>query len=86
MATKTKKIDTKKEAKKELMEVLMRALENTEYETADGEDFGFKSFSLVVQGVNGHDVCISLTTPKAGQDTYEYKRLPDDEEEQSRIE
>lgn len=81
MAAKARKVDTKKEAKKELMEVLMRALENTEYEVVDGEDYGFKAFSLVIQGVNGHDVSVSLTTPKAGQDTYEYKRLPDDEEE-----
>ena len=53
-------------------EVLVDALRKSGYEVVDGADYGFKAYSLVVKGVNGHDVRIDLTTPKAKEATYDY--------------
>lgn len=72
MAKTVKKVDTKKEAKEQLNEVLVDALRKSGYEVIDGTDYGFKAYSLVVKGVNGHDVRIDLTTPKAKEATYDY--------------
>ena len=72
MAETVKKVDTKKEAKEQLNEVLVDALRKSGYEVVDGTDYGFKAYSLVVKGVNGHDVRIDLTTPKAKEATYDY--------------
>ena len=72
MAKTVKKVDTKKEAKEQLNEVLVDALCKSGYEVVDGADYGFKAYSLVVKGVNGHDVRIDLTTPKAKEATYDY--------------
>lgn len=72
MAKTVKKVDTKKEAKEKLNEVLVDALRKCGYEVADGTDYGFKAYSLVIKGVNGHDVRIDLTTPKAKEATYDY--------------
>lgn len=72
MAKTVKKVDTKKEAKEQLNEVLVDALRKSGYEVVDGVDYGFKAYSLVVKGVNGHDVRIDLTTPKAKEATYDY--------------
>ena len=44
----------------------------TNCKLVDGADYGFKAYSLVVKGVNGHDVRIDLTTPKAKEATYDY--------------
>lgn len=67
-----KKIDTKKIAKDEILSVLAVAFADNEYEVVSGEEYGFKSHSLVIKGVNGHDVRVDLSAPKAGQDTYQY--------------
>lgn len=72
MAKTVKRVDTKKEAKEQLNEVLVDALRKSGYEVVDGTDYGFKAYSLVVKGVNGHDVRIDLTTPKAKEATYDY--------------
>ena len=72
MAKTVKKVDTKKEAKEQLNEVLVDALRKSGYEVVDGTEYGFKAYSLVVKGVNGHDVRIDLTTPKAKEATYDY--------------
>lgn len=72
MAKTVKKVDTKKEAKEQLNEVLVDTLRKSGYEVVDGTDYGFKAYSLVVKGVNGHDVRIDLTTPKAKEATYDY--------------
>ena len=72
MAKTVKKVDTKKEAKEQLNYVLVDALLKSCYEVVDGTDYGFKAYSLVVKGVNGHDVRIDLTTPKAKEATYDY--------------
>lgn len=72
MAKTVKKVDTKKEAKEQLNDVLVDALRKSGYEVVDGTDYGFKAYSLVVKGVNGHDVRIDLTTPKAKEATYDY--------------
>ena len=72
MAKTVKKVDTKKEAKEQLNNVLVDALRKSGYEVVDGTDYGFKAYSLVVKGVNGHDVRIDLTTPKAKEATYDY--------------
>ena len=72
MAKTVKKVDTKKEAKEQLNEVLVDALRKSGYEVVEGTDYGFKAYSLVVKGVNGHDVRIDLTTPKAKEATYDY--------------
>ena len=72
MAKTVKKVDTKKEAKEQLNEVLVDALRKSGYEVVDGTDYGFKAYSLVVKGVNGHDARIDLTTPKAKEATYDY--------------
>ena len=72
MAKTVKKVDTKKEAKEQLNGTLVDALRKSGYEVADGTDYGFKAYSLVIKGVNGHDVRIDLTTPKAKEDTYDY--------------
>ena len=72
MAKTVKKVDTKKEAKEQLNEVLVDALRKSGYEVVDGTDYGFKAYSLVVKGINGHDVRIDLTTPKAKEATYDY--------------
>lgn len=72
MAKTVKKVDTKKEAKEQLNEVLVDALRKSGYEVVDGTDYGFKAYSLVAKGVNGHDVRIDLTTPKAKEATYDY--------------
>ena len=72
MAKTVKKVDTKKEAKEQLNEVLVDALRKSGYEVVDGADYRFKAYSLVVKGVNGHDVRIDLTTPKAKEATYDY--------------
>ena len=72
MAKTVKKVDTKKEAKEKLNEVLVDALRKGGYEVADGTDYGFKAYSLVIKGINGHDVSIDLTTPKAKEATYDY--------------
>lgn len=72
MAKTVKKVDTKKEAKEQLNEVLVDALRKSGYEVVDGTDYGFKAYSLVVKGVNGHDVRVDLTTPKAKEATYDY--------------
>lgn len=72
MAKTVKKVDTKKEAKEQLNEVLVDALRKSGYEVVDSTDYGFKAYSLVVKGVNGHDVRIDLTTPKAKEATYDY--------------
>ena len=72
MAKTVKKVDTKKEAKEQLNEVLVDALRKSGYEVVDGTGYGFKAYSLVVKGVNGHDVRIDLTTPKAKEATYDY--------------
>lgn len=78
MTTKTKKIDTKKEAKELLYETLQKLLQQTQFEVLEGCDYdGFKALSLVVRGVNGHDVRLDLTCPKAGQDTYDEKLIDD---------
>ena len=72
MAKTVKKVDTKKEAKEQLNEVLVDALRKSGYEVVDGADYGLKAYSLGVKGVNGHDVRIDLTTPKAKEATYDY--------------
>lgn len=72
MAKTTKKIDTKKVAKEELNQALFEALRNAGFEAVPGEDYGFKAYSIVVKGVNGHDVRLDLTTPKAKEATYDY--------------
>ena len=72
MAKTVKKVDTKKEAKEKLNEVLVDALRKCGYEVADGADYGFTAYSLVIKGINGHDVRIDLTTPKAKEATYDY--------------
>lgn len=72
MAKTVKKVDTKKEAKEQLNEVLTDALRRADFEVVDGTDYGFKAYSLVIRGVNGHDVRIDLTTPKAKEATYDY--------------
>lgn len=72
MAKTIKKVDTKKEAKEQLNEVLADALRRADFEVVDGADYGFKAYSLVIRGVNGHDVRIDLTTPKAKEATYDY--------------
>lgn len=72
MAKTVKKVDTKKEAKEQLNEVLADALRRADFEVVDGTDYGFKAYSLVIKGVNGHDVRIDLTTPKAKEATYDY--------------
>lgn len=72
MAKTVKKVDTKKEAKEQLNEVLADALRRADFEVVDGADYGFKAYSLVIKGVKGHDVRIDLTTPKAKEATYDY--------------
>lgn len=72
MAKTVKKVDTKKVAKEQLNKALVDALRAAGFEVVDGDDYGFKAYSLVVKGVNGHDVRIDLTTPKAKEATYDY--------------
>ena len=52
MAKTVKKVDTKKEAKEQLNEVLADALRRADFEVVDGADYGFKAYSLVIKGVN----------------------------------
>lgn len=72
-----KKVNTKAVAKDALAEAITGVLTELGYEFSDGAaDFGFKGNSLVVHGLTeaGHDVRIDFTTPKAGQDTYDYAK------------
>lgn len=72
-----KKINFKNVAKEEMANVVLAALEAAGLEFSDGaEEYGFKGGSIVVHGLTekGHDVRIDFTTPKAGEDTYQYAK------------
>lgn len=77
---KTKKVDYKGLAKEHVAEVLKTALVNAGFELAEGEDYGFKAGSIIVNGIEieGETVAVKveLTAPKAGVMTYE-DRLED---------
>ncbi len=80
MANKVKKVDTKKLAKEEMSTVVREAFAAAGLTVEDGTDYGFKTGTLVVKGVQGHDIQIGFTAPKAGQDTYDYCRVEEDAE------
>ena len=72
-----KKINTKAVAKETLAGVVTGVLQELGYDVLDGAgEYGFKGNSLVIKGLTeaGHDVRIDFTTPKAGQDTYDYAK------------
>ncbi len=74
---KNKKVDVKKVAKLEVMEVIQKALADAGYPIAKGEGYGMTDGTLVVT----HQTCdvqIKPITPKAGVNRYE--PLPEDED------
>ncbi len=73
---KNKKVDVKKVAKLEVMNVIEKALIEAGYETSRGETYGMTEGTLIV----GHDTCdiqIKPITPKAGVTRYE--PIPDED-------
>lgn len=67
---KTKKIDVKKEAKRNLSELIEQLLTSNDIAIEKGIDFGFTGGTLVAH-CNDIDVQIKLITPKAGLTKYE---------------
>lgn len=67
---KTKKVNLKEIAKKEIMEVISKALQSAGFEIADGEEFAMTKGTIVAHHATC-DVQIKPITPKAGIDRYE---------------
>lgn len=73
---KMKKINPKDTAKKEIMEVISKALAAAGYDVTDGEDYAMTKGTIVAHHATC-DVQIKPITPKAGVDRYE---IVEDEE------
>ena len=67
---KMKKINPKDIAKKEIMEVISKALANAGYDVSNGEDYAMTKGTIIAHHVTC-DVQIKPITPKAGVDRYE---------------
>lgn len=67
---KTKKVNPKEIAKKEIMEVISKALQSAGYDVADGENYAMTKGTIVAHHATC-DVQIKPITPKAGIDRYE---------------
>ena len=67
---KTKKINPKDVAKKEIMEIISKALADAGFEIANGEEFAMTKGTIVAHHPTC-DVQIKPITPKAGVDRYE---------------
>lgn len=67
---KMKKINPKDIAKKEIMEIISKALANAGYEVSNGEDYAMTKGTIVAHHTTC-DVQIKPITPKAGVDRYE---------------
>lgn len=67
---KMKKVNPKDTAKKEIMEVISKALAAAGYDVTDGEDFAMTKGTIVAHHATC-DVQIKPITPKAGVDRYE---------------
>ena len=79
MAKKTvKKVDVKKVAKVEVMDVITKALVAAGYTVGDGVDFGMTAGTVVVHGAKV-DVQLKPITPKAGVDRYEALEVEDED-------
>lgn len=72
MATvkKAKKVNPKDIAKKEIMEIIQRALEENGIEFKDGIDYGMTKGTIIVNHKIA-DVQIKPISPKAGLDRYQ---------------
>ena len=72
MATvkKAKKVNPKDIAKKEVMEIIQRALQENDIEFKDGADYGMTAGTIIVSHKIA-DVQIKPISPKAGLDRYE---------------
>ena len=72
MATikKVKKVNPKDIAKKEVMEIIQKALEENGIEFKDGADYGMTAGTIIVSHKIA-DVQIKPISPKAGLDRYE---------------
>ena len=72
MATvkKAKKVNPKDIAKKEIMEIIQRALEENGIEFKDGIDYGMTKGTIIVNHKIA-DVQIKPIAPKAGLDRYQ---------------
>lgn len=67
---KMKKINPKDTAKKEIMEIISKALAAAGYDVVDGENYAMTKGTIVIH----HTICdvqIKPITPKAGIDRYE---------------
>lgn len=73
---KTKKIDVKKEAKRNLSERIGHLLSSSDIAVERGTDFGFTEGTIVAH-LNDVDVQIKLITPKSGLTRYE--KIADEE-------
>lgn len=84
MAKQTKKIDYKGIAKASVMEMLQNALQAQGTSFVGGADYGFSGSAIVLKDIvtdgGTFDLCLTLTAPKAGQDSYEYRRVAEDAE------
>ena len=67
---KTKKVNPKDVAKKEIMEIVSKALADAGYDVADGENYAMTKGTIVARH-STCDVQIKPITPKAGVDRYE---------------
>lgn len=67
---KTKKVNPKDVAKKEIMEIVSKALADAGFEVANGEEFAMTKGTIVAHHPTC-DVQIKPITPKAGVDRYE---------------
>ena len=67
---KTKKVNPKDIAKKEVMEIIQRALEENGLEFKDGIDYGMTKGTIIVSHKIA-DVQIKPISPKAGLERYQ---------------
>lgn len=70
MSKKAKKVDPKAVAKAEVMEVVVKALEEAGYAVIGGAAYGMTAGTIVVE-VGGLHVQIKPIAPKTGVDRYE---------------
>lgn len=66
----TKKVNMKDVAKVEIMEIIIKALENSGIEFKDGLDYGMTNGTIIVTHDKA-DVQIKPISPKAGLDRYQ---------------
>lgn len=71
MATKVRKVDPKAVAKDKVLADLTAHFTDAGMTVVAGADVdGCTKHTLILRGVDGFDVKVVLTTPKAGVDTY----------------